>query len=149
MLMNWHIRMIILPEKSDEIIKLNQIEIEFEETKEYIKSIFIKYLNFNLNGFNESYTLKYINANNKFDRYQDLADELLFMSSLFPESLNYASKDYYKSIGKLSYYKCFKILNGQWPLFEELSDKFDYFTGAIYLENVCHAQKQRDDSFLV
>lgn len=141
--------MIILPKKSDEIIKLNLINIEFKETKEYIKSIFIKYLNFNLNNFNESYTLKYINANNKFDKYQDLADELLFMSSLFPESLNYASKNYYESIGKLSYYRCFKILNGQWPLFEELSDKFDYFASAIYQENVCHVQKQLGDSFSV
>jgi hypothetical protein len=41
-----------------------------------------------------------------------------------PQHLKFASKDYYDTIARLSYYSCYKIINKQWRLFEELADNF-------------------------
>jgi|SRR5690606_39104590 len=129
--------MLITSSGLDDIIKTNSIESEFEETKVYIKSVYIKYANANLNKFNESFTLKYIDAINdyKFDKYQNIGDELLFINTFFPKALNGASIDYYHSLASSCYYKCHVILKGQWPLFQELSGKFSYFVGNISEEN--------------
>jgi len=41
-----------------------------------------------------------------------------------PSHLHDASRDYYQTIARLSYYSCYKLINKQWKLFEELSDNF-------------------------
>ncbi len=71
-------------------------------------------------------TLLYIKAKEKQDfvSYQSLADYIFFASAIFPESLSDASDDYYITIGQLSYYSCYKLLNRQWHLYECLSDQF-------------------------
>lgn len=83
---------------------------------------------------NESITLIYKKAkeNNQFSQYQNIADYLLFSFCIFPQHLNSASEDYYQSIAKLSYYKCYQLVKKQWLLFEELSDNFEQITLKIY-----------------
>lgn len=129
--------MIINSSNLENIIKTNSIESEFEETKVYIKSVYIKYINTNLDKFNDSFTLRYIDAieNYKFNKYQNIGDELLFINTFFPKALNGASINYYHALASSCYYKCHILLKGQWPLFEELSDKFPYFVENIGKEN--------------
>ena len=62
--------------------------------------------------------------NNDFIKFQSIADWLFLCSSLYPEHLNGASIDYYYSIGQVSYYKCYKLLNRQLLVYEAMSDLF-------------------------
>lgn len=81
----------------------------------------------------ESITLIYNEAklSYKFEKYQALADWLLFVKSLYPQSLNGASSEYYNTIAQLSYYKCYILINKQWAVFEELADLFP-----VLVENI-------------
>lgn len=71
-------------------------------------------------------TIEYSEAkfNYSFEKYQNLADWLFFMESMFPEALKGASKEYYHSIAQNAYYKCYILLGRSWMLFEEIADKF-------------------------
>lgn len=100
-------------------------------TKSYILNVLTEY-NKNYNYSNESLTLIYINAKNTqdFATFQSLADWLFLCYSAFPENLQDASKEYYYSIARLSYYSCFKLINRKWILFENLADDFEYLTSS-------------------
>jgi hypothetical protein len=97
-----------------------------ENTKSYIIGIFYKYRSSQFDYSGQSITIKFAEAkaSHNFESYQNLADYLFFMGSIFPEYLNYTSKDYYQTIGRLSYYTCYRLINKQWKSFEELSDRF-------------------------
>jgi hypothetical protein len=98
-----------------------------EDTKAYIVSTFVGFKkcepSHNLHG--KSITLEYNKAQleHSFKLYQQVGDWILFSKSMYPESLT-ASGEYYDSIAQLSYYKCYRIVNRQWRLYEELADKF-------------------------
>jgi hypothetical protein len=96
-----------------------------EETRAYIISIFSKY-RFNNNDLSkQSITVEYSIAKleNNFNRLQNLGDWLFYTNTLYPESLRHASKDYYHSVGQMSYYSCYKIVR-DWRLYEQLADRF-------------------------
>ena len=82
---------------------------------------------------NESLTfaLKRAHDNMSFKDFKDLGDWLFFTKSMFPKSLKGASQNYYDSIARASYYKCFLLLNRQWHLYEELADQFCEYTQVI------------------
>jgi hypothetical protein len=87
----------------------------------------------NINLSDESITLSYFNAldNSKFKNFQQIGDWLLFAQSIFPKFLKNAPSSYYNAIAQLSYYKCYKILRGQWLLYEELADNFPNITNKL------------------
>jgi len=70
--------------------------------------------------------LLFAQARNKQDflTYQNLGDWIFFANTIAPKHLQFASKDYYDTIARLSYYSCYKIINREWKLFEELADNF-------------------------
>lgn len=101
--------------------------LRYDDTvRAYITSILEKYKNTKFDYSNQSITLMYAEAKYKQDffTFQNIGDWIFISASLFPEHLNGASKQYYISIGQISYYSCHKILKNQWRVFEQLADQF-------------------------
>lgn len=96
-----------------------------EDTKAYIVSTFLKYKASEDDLSQNILALEYAKAKfeHNFNKFQKLADWILFTKSLYPESLNNASEEYYLSLAQSAYYKCYLIINRSWVLFEELADK--------------------------
>lgn len=97
-----------------------------KDTKAYIVSIYGKYKSAEFDLSKDSVTLMFAQARSKHDflSYQNLGDWIFFANTIAPQHLQSASKDYYDTVARLSYYSCYKIINGQWKLFEELADDF-------------------------
>jgi hypothetical protein len=95
-------------------------------TRIYITSIYGKYKTAQFDLSKDSVTLLFAQARNKQDflTYQNLGDWIFFANTIAPQHLRFASKDYYDTIARLSYYSCYKLINCQWQLFEELADDF-------------------------
>jgi hypothetical protein len=96
------------------------------DTKAYIISIYGKYKTAQFDLSKDSVTLQFAQArsNQDFLTYQNLGDWIFFANTLAPDHLRFASKDYYDTVARLSYYSCYRLINRQWKLFEELSDNF-------------------------
>ena len=104
--------------------KLKNIPCD-ENVKSYIIGIFSKYKTSNYDLSTNSITIEYNFAmlNNNFEKFQTIADYLFFMNALYPKALKNASKDYYHSIGKLSYFHCYRIIR-EFKIYELLADDF-------------------------
>lgn len=102
-------------------------------TKAYIVDLFIRYIDAEDDLSNHSLTLLYKEGieSGSFDKLQNIGDWLMFTKSLYPDSLNGASVEYYDTLARSAYYKCYLILQRQWVVYEELADQFPYFTKAI------------------
>lgn len=96
------------------------------DTKAYIVSVFTKYKKADFDLSKDSITLTFSQARNKqdFSTFQNIGDWIFFSKTLISPHLHYASEDYYTTIARLSYYSCYKLINKQWRLFEELADNF-------------------------
>lgn len=96
------------------------------DTKAYIVSIYGKYKTAEFDLSKDSVTLMFAQArsNQDFLTYQNLGDWIFFANTMAPDHLQLASKDYYDTVARLSYYSCYKLINRQWKLFEELADDF-------------------------
>lgn len=96
------------------------------DTKAYIVSVFAKYKNPEYDLSKDSVTLTFSQARDKqdFSTFQNLGDWIFFSKTFVPASLHHASEDYYDTVGRLSYYSCYKLINRQWKLFEEMADNF-------------------------
>lgn len=98
-----------------------------QDTRSYIVNIFSNFKNSNNDFSTESITIKFAEARNNanFMIYQQLGDWLFFSHTLYPEFLSSrASLEYFETIGRLSYYSCYRLLNRQWILYENLADEF-------------------------
>lgn len=97
-----------------------------ETTKAYIISILSKYKCANFDYSDQSLTIIYGQAklNGNFSTFQNIADWIFFCEVIFPTYLQNASKEYYHSIAQLSYYNCYKLINRQIDVYEQLSDEF-------------------------
>ena len=97
------------------------------DTKAYIVSIYGKYKTVEFDLSKDSVTLLLAQAQNKQDflTYQNLGDWIFFANTMAPHFLQNASKDYYDAVARRSYYSCYKLINRQWKLFEELADDFN------------------------
>lgn len=96
-------------------------------TRAYITGIFTKYKTAtNDLSCSGSILLTYTEAKNQqsFQKLNNIADWLFWAETMCPEFLNDASKDYYYTIGQLSYYSCYKLTNKKWVVFESLADQF-------------------------
>lgn len=104
---------------------LSDLECQ-RDTKAYIVSIYGKFKTAEFDLSKDSVTLMFAQARNKQDFliYQNLGDWIFFANTLAPSHLRFASKDYYDTVARLSYYSCYRLINRQWKLFEELSDNF-------------------------
>lgn len=98
-----------------------------QSTKAYISGIFTSPKKEN-DFSKESITVIYSQAKNEYrmDLFQNLADWILFAQTMYPDSLCHASPEYYQTIAQLSYYRCYRMINRQWTLFEELADKLPH-----------------------
>lgn len=96
------------------------------DTRAYIISIYGKYKTAQFDLSKDSITLRFAQArtNQDFLTYQTLGDWIFFANTIAPDHLRFASKDYYDTVARLSYYSCYRLINRQWKLFEELSDNF-------------------------
>lgn len=97
-----------------------------KDTRAYIISIYGKYKTSRFDLSKDSVTLQFAQARSKQDFliYQNLGDWIFFTNTLAPAHNQSGSKDYYDTIARLSYYSCYKLINRQWKLFEELADDF-------------------------
>jgi hypothetical protein len=95
------------------------------DTRAYIVSIFSKYktADHDLSQYSIGERFCQARQTSNFASYQNLADYLFFCNSVAPQFLNNASKDYYDTIARLSYYSCYRLINRQWLCFEELADQ--------------------------
>ncbi len=105
-------------------VELQKLECE-EELRAYIISIFTKYRSSEADLSKQSVTIEFTLAKfeRDFSRFQNIGDWLFFTNTLYPESLNHASKGYYHSVGQMSYYSCYRIVR-DWKLYEQLADRF-------------------------
>lgn len=105
--------------------KLSDLDCQ-EDTKAYIISIFGKYRTSYHDYSKYSIGSMFAQARNNHDflSYQNLGDWIFFINTLAPQHFKHASKDYYDTVGRLSYYSCYRLINRQWKLFEELADNF-------------------------
>ena len=96
------------------------------DTKAYIVSVFAKYKNPEYDLSKDSVTLTFSQARDKqdFSTFQNLGDWIFFSKTFVPAHLHNASEDYYDTVGRLSYYSCYRLINKQWKLFEEMADNF-------------------------
>lgn len=96
------------------------------DTKAYIVSIYGKYKTAKFDLSKDSVGQLFAQARSKQDflTYQNLGDWIFFANTMAPNHLRHASKDYYDTVARLSYYSCYKLINGQWRLFEEMADDF-------------------------
>ena len=102
---------------------LNDLECQ-QDTRAYIVSIYGKYKSSEFDLSKDSVTIQLAQARSKQDflAYQNLADWIFFVNTMAPDHLKFASKDYYDTVARISYYSCYRLINKQWKLFEELSD---------------------------
>lgn len=103
------------------------------DTRAYIISIYGKYKSARFDLSKDSITLRFAQArtNQDFLAYQNLGDWIFFANTIAPDHLRFASKDYYDTVARLSYYSCYRLINRQWKLFEELSDNFTTLEGQV------------------
>jgi hypothetical protein len=96
------------------------------DTRAYIVSIYEKYKTTEFDLSKDSITLLFAQGRDKQDflTYQKLGDYIFFANTLIPTHLVGADKNYYDTIARLSYYSCYRLLNRQWKLFQELADNF-------------------------
>jgi len=108
------------------------LKSEHWETSAYIKSTLRKYLKGEKDLSDKSVVLLWFDAKQKhnFQLFQDIGDWVFFTRVMFPESIP-CDISFYSGIGRASYYRCYKRLNGAWPLYEELADNFDYFVDQV------------------
>lgn len=115
-----------------------------QETQTYITQIFLE-ITPQDDFSKESLTLIYNQAiqNYEFEQFRKLGDWMFFTKTLFPKSLSGASPQYYSSLARTSYDRCYKILHRQWVLYEELADQFDELT------TECRKALTQDDEWLI
>lgn len=106
-----------------------------QDTRAYIVSIYEKYKTANFDLSKDSVTLLYAQARHKQDFliYQNLGDWIFFTNTIAPQHLQCASKEYYDTIARISYYSCYTLIDRQWKLFEELADDFQSLEAQVKL----------------
>ena len=97
-----------------------------QDTRAYIVGIFAKHKMSDADLSDKSITVLFSQARDTGDfiTFQRLGDWLMFCNGIASEHLRFASKDYYDTVARMSYYACYRLLNRSWPAYEELADNF-------------------------
>jgi len=61
-------------------------------------------------------------ARRDFAAYQQLGDWILWVDVVLPASIK-DNRQLFETIGRLSYYACYRMLYNKWDLYEELADR--------------------------
>lgn len=71
-----------------------------------------------------SVVLAYGEAREKddFAEYQRIGDWVLFVNVIMPESIEH-EREAVTTIGRLSYYSCYRLIHYKWDVYEELADQ--------------------------
>jgi hypothetical protein len=101
-----------------------------DDTRAYVVGVFAGFRTSEGDLSNHSITLLFAEAREKHSvlAYQRLADWVFWASVMAREHLNSASFDYYQSVGQLSYYSCYQLMQRQWKLYERMADEFPYLS---------------------
>ena len=107
-----------------------------KEAKSYIANVLSQH---SLNDC--SLVLKFCDAkaSGKFHLFQEIGDYVLFVNSLFATQ----HRDVHLTLARLSYYSCYRILQKQWPLYEELADQLPAYTKQI--KNALYEEKESEE----
>lgn len=118
--------------------KMSKLQKCKEATRAYIVSVLKKYTKQSSVLDDGLIGMEYLKAVNMFEfaKFQEIGDWVFFVQSNYPNYFEKSTSDYYISIGRGSYYRCYKILNKKWPLFEELADNFSDYSRSIYVVSV-------------
>lgn len=119
-----------------------------ETTRAYIVNVFKTAKKETSDYSKESVTIIYAKAKfeHRFDLFQNLGDWILFAQTFYPESLQNASVEYYNAIAQDSYHRCYRLLNRQWGLFEELADNFPNLVTSLRTVFIEPDEKSQDSS---
>lgn len=131
-----YLYMLIINEKLDTVFSESIDKLPcHKNTKAYITNILISPNKEGGDFSKASLTLIYSKAKFEynFELFQLLGDWILFCETVFPENLNNASKEYYQEIARDSYYRCYKMINKKWLLFEELADRFPILVSRLQI----------------
>jgi hypothetical protein len=73
---------------------------------------------------NRSVVLAYQEASLKgdFASLQRIGDWVLFVDSVMPDHIKDV-RECVETMGRLSYYRCFRLMGGKWRIYEELADE--------------------------
>lgn len=98
-----------------------------EEVKAYISGVYAKF-SFSCEGdlSKDALLMKFVEAKSTSDfaALQTIGDWILWVDTFCKESIEDGQRKIVESTGRLSYYSCYRILNGKWQVFEELGDEF-------------------------
>lgn len=120
------------------LIKENLIDVFSREvekikcedlTRAYIVSILGKYKTSETDFSKYSLTTLYQKASEdgNFIVFQNIGDWIFFCHSLFPEFVKYYN-DYSVELARLSYDRCYRLINRQLKVYQNMSDDFKYLT---------------------
>lgn len=114
--------------------KLSDLECE-EETRSYIIGIYSKFKIDNDLSKN-SITLLYADAkySQDFVIFQKLGDYIFFSQTITPGYLKHASKEYYNTIAKLSYYSCYRLTNRKLNVYKNIGDNFEHLENQVKIK---------------
>ena len=81
---------------------------------------------------NESIVLAYQDASLKgdFASLQRIGDWVLFVDSVMPDHIKDV-REVVETLGRLSYYRCFRLMGGKWRIYEELADELPKLAGTV------------------
>lgn len=65
-----------------------------------------------------------------FAAFQRIGDWVLWVSVVQPQHIVNV-KDVAESFGRLSYYRCHRIMRGQWRVYEQLADELPYIVADV------------------
>jgi hypothetical protein len=71
-----------------------------------------------------------------FVEYQSIGDSILWIASVTPQYIK--QEELYMTIGKNSYYQCFKLVNKKIDVYEELADNFEKIVQQIKVQKIIH-----------
>lgn len=94
------------------------------DTRAYLTSLMTERLTATGDMSDESVVLAYHDARNqgRFEDFQRIGDWVVWTGIIVP-AYHDEHGEVYESIGRLSYYACYRILQRQWTLYEELADE--------------------------
>lgn len=94
-----------------------------DDTRAYVIGVLSKYKKSIDDMSEESIVLQYMEAQRcgAFERFQRIGDWVLFSTTIHPESIA-SNRDVALTFGRLSYHRCHRLVQGTWPVYEELAD---------------------------
>lgn len=100
------------------------------EVQAYITKTFLDYIVSN-EITRDSFVIAYADAKqtSSFLKFQHLGDKVLWINTFHPAGTS--DKTLTDTIGQLSYFTCYRLIQRQWKLYEELADTLPKLTNEL------------------